>query len=208
MPDASTIMGQMAEQRGWDVCTQLELALEYISNQGSDDAFADFLAEHAADADEVEAQTKDDGRSEDVVTDVAVLDWRASDEETEFRALPEIHRRPWKAKALLNAAGIHTVLTPEGGCVDESVSVFVEIDRGAVRVHVGPEGGDGFFGSTVTAERCAIEPTGALAVIVEPGQPTHTVPPREVEEIMEQKPPLGERVLDEATAREYEERTR
>lgn len=36
-----------AEKCGWNVQTQLDLALQYIANQGSDDAFDDFLAEIA-----------------------------------------------------------------------------------------------------------------------------------------------------------------
>ena len=36
-------MENYADKCGWNVETQLELALQYIANQGSDDAFDDFL---------------------------------------------------------------------------------------------------------------------------------------------------------------------
>jgi hypothetical protein len=42
-------MGDYAEKYGWSVQTQLDLALEYIANQCSDDAFEDFLQENAGD---------------------------------------------------------------------------------------------------------------------------------------------------------------
>jgi thioredoxin-like negative regulator of GroEL len=40
-------MENYADKCGWNVETQLELALQYIANQGSDDAFDDFLQEIA-----------------------------------------------------------------------------------------------------------------------------------------------------------------
>jgi hypothetical protein len=40
-------MENYADRCGWNVETQLELALRYIANQGSDDAFDDFLQEIA-----------------------------------------------------------------------------------------------------------------------------------------------------------------
>lgn len=39
---------QIAEQQGWDDASLLELALTYIENQQSDDAFIDFLQVAAA----------------------------------------------------------------------------------------------------------------------------------------------------------------
>ena len=47
------VMDEIAEQQGWTVETQLELALQYIANQGSDDAFQDFL-QHIADEENAE----------------------------------------------------------------------------------------------------------------------------------------------------------
>jgi len=48
---ASDILYGLIEERGWTVDTQLYLALEYIDNQQSDDAFADFLAQVIKDED-------------------------------------------------------------------------------------------------------------------------------------------------------------
>jgi hypothetical protein len=42
---ADEIMQRHAERAGWSEATQLDLALQYIANQGSDDAFEDFLQE-------------------------------------------------------------------------------------------------------------------------------------------------------------------
>jgi hypothetical protein len=44
---AQQIMDEWAAQQGWNVDSQLALALEYIDRQGDDAAFADFLAQAA-----------------------------------------------------------------------------------------------------------------------------------------------------------------
>jgi hypothetical protein len=45
---ARTILKRRAEEMGWSTESQLTLCLRYISNQKSDDAFADFLDQAAA----------------------------------------------------------------------------------------------------------------------------------------------------------------
>lgn len=45
--EAESIMDGIAEKANWDEKTQLALALEYIENQGANDAFADFLQQEA-----------------------------------------------------------------------------------------------------------------------------------------------------------------
>lgn len=48
---AEGILDEIAERTGWNERSKLTLALEYIDNQDSPDAWQDFL-EHAADEDE------------------------------------------------------------------------------------------------------------------------------------------------------------
>jgi len=45
---AESIIEEFADKQGWNDKTQLDLCLEYISNQQSDDVFRDFL-QHTAD---------------------------------------------------------------------------------------------------------------------------------------------------------------
>jgi hypothetical protein len=116
-----------------------------------------------------------------------LLDWRAGDDETEFAKLPPRQQKPWDCTAEVNEAAVALVLTPTGTTPEwQGVAVTVEIDRGCVRVYAGPEGADGFFSSTVTAERCAIEPTGAPPLVIEHGQPTIRTRSENVEQIMGQ----------------------
>jgi hypothetical protein len=44
---AETILDEIAEKQGWNLETKLDLCLEYIQNQGSNDAFEDFLKDRA-----------------------------------------------------------------------------------------------------------------------------------------------------------------
>jgi len=46
---AESIMDEIAERYDWSVEDQLSAALEYIDNQGGDDAFRDFLEQSARD---------------------------------------------------------------------------------------------------------------------------------------------------------------
>ena len=46
---AENILDEISERTGWNVDTQLALALEYIGNQYSDDAWRDFLERQADD---------------------------------------------------------------------------------------------------------------------------------------------------------------
>lgn len=46
---ASGIAYHIQAAQGWTDATLLDLVLDYINNQGSDDAFADYLAERAED---------------------------------------------------------------------------------------------------------------------------------------------------------------
>ncbi len=41
--DVWTLLHEAAEKQGWNTDSQLDLALEYIQNQGANDAFRDFL---------------------------------------------------------------------------------------------------------------------------------------------------------------------
>jgi hypothetical protein len=43
---AYAVLTTIADDQGWNTDTQLGLLLEYIDNQGSLDAFEDFLREH------------------------------------------------------------------------------------------------------------------------------------------------------------------
>lgn len=56
MSHTEQIIDRFARQQGWDLNTQLDLALRYIEDQGSPDAFEDFLVgiaetENSMDAD-------------------------------------------------------------------------------------------------------------------------------------------------------------
>jgi len=42
-----SILEDVAEEQGWSEFTQLQLVMEYISNQQDDSAFADFLRQQA-----------------------------------------------------------------------------------------------------------------------------------------------------------------
>lgn len=44
---ADRIMEEVSAEAGWDVRSQLHLALQYIDNQASPDAFRDFLQQQA-----------------------------------------------------------------------------------------------------------------------------------------------------------------
>jgi len=46
--DTQGILDKFAAEQGWDEASQIDVLLRYIENQGSDDAFHDFLAEAAA----------------------------------------------------------------------------------------------------------------------------------------------------------------
>jgi hypothetical protein len=48
MRDAYKIAYDVQEREGWTDTTLLDVVLDYIGNQGSDDAFADYLAERSA----------------------------------------------------------------------------------------------------------------------------------------------------------------
>lgn len=48
---AREILEEIAEDHGWTKRTMLDLCLEYIDNQQSDDAFQDFLETRAEDED-------------------------------------------------------------------------------------------------------------------------------------------------------------
>lgn len=50
---AREILEEIAEEKGWTKKTMLDLCLEYIDNQDSDDAFQDFL-ETAAENEDLE----------------------------------------------------------------------------------------------------------------------------------------------------------
>jgi len=43
--DAESILNEIGDKEGWNDATKLDLCLEYIANQKSDDAFKDFLQE-------------------------------------------------------------------------------------------------------------------------------------------------------------------
>jgi len=43
--DAESILNEIGDKEGWNDVTKLELCLEYIENQKSNDAFDDFLKE-------------------------------------------------------------------------------------------------------------------------------------------------------------------
>jgi hypothetical protein len=45
---AEYTLARFAEEQGWNTDSQLSLALQYIDNQRSDDAWGDFLAQQAA----------------------------------------------------------------------------------------------------------------------------------------------------------------
>lgn len=46
---AEEVMEEISAKQGWTPETQLDLALQYISNQADDDAFRDFLRQQADD---------------------------------------------------------------------------------------------------------------------------------------------------------------
>lgn len=48
MPDARDIAGDIAGKQGWFDATLLGVVLDYIDNQGANDAFGDYLRERAA----------------------------------------------------------------------------------------------------------------------------------------------------------------
>jgi len=51
---AEYVMAKHADSQGWNETTMLDLCLEYINNQGDDQAFDDFLSEKCEEEDEEE----------------------------------------------------------------------------------------------------------------------------------------------------------
>lgn len=48
MSEAQSILSEISERQGWTTDSERDLLLSYIENQGSQDAFRDFLEERAA----------------------------------------------------------------------------------------------------------------------------------------------------------------
>lgn len=49
----SNLFEEIADQQGWTEATQVDVLLRYIENQGSFEAFQDFLSEQVATEDEL-----------------------------------------------------------------------------------------------------------------------------------------------------------
>ena len=63
MADAETEFRRVSAAEGWDESTEVSVLLEYIQNQDSPEAFADFLSEKR-DTEDEPSQEEEDGEDD------------------------------------------------------------------------------------------------------------------------------------------------